>query len=928
MRFWYLLLAAIAAVAVFHTNGCGGASNLPPDESGSNAGPDLSGLPQLPHGETDTRLAATFDGVSVKGSPPFDSANGTADGTALVLESGDMPSDFTAWAIYQLPEYPGGPVDMVTVYAQYLDPDPVTTRPEEGYWTAYADYNLGTWVFSGPHKTLQTRVNIPPEADAVSPGGFHYLLVLACQSNQAVVQRVQIGAYDGLDYETYTLGRPPGQSAGYACDIQLDPDGNPQIAYLVRPYLLSPEDEQLRVAKKAGDGWEIQDVPIPFEPKTFSFALGDGGRRALLVADRVSDDLWLLYDNNTGDFSDSKLISNSNVSSVQASVTFVNSMDDSTKPLNLAVVVYAKPALGDEVDTYSRSYSGGILSPDLLIHPTSTVRPARLEVTTTPDKLAMVAVPNKVAGKWYCDTSLLMGGAWSFAGIPGWGPLDSFDEFDDSTPDVVVRAAPTGDLIGCYMRYPLTTVGMARFDGILWLTTEEDVLFAGLKEPIDLDAFGSGRTVFMSRYGDMKPLLRWGLAGAGEVYSQQYIETEPFAASNCTFAVDSSNNTHIAAYNGFQGKLAYYLRPAAGPITVETVDTGGPASGGTRAFVQLVYVNDNLHVFYVDAAHPALLHSENANGIWTVENEVIEDRGLPNSVFGAGYLENLDLLYVCYLDYYDRQVYLLSGTPEGHDWRRQPVGLSDTEFVHVADNGTEVGLATVQPSPLTDGRIVFNIGEPGEAVWDSETISQHAPLVGYPAGDLAYSPHDDVWGFATHFSQELGYLRRTAPGNWEGPYTVAKVPGVGAYVIAEGLTYVEADGTPRLLAMQQDAGDPKLKLNVYSASPGGTDFSYMGTIESVTNATEQMSYIRVIEGLGGEPTVAVCHKLLVDATWDIDLIGSDGPGSWALHETWDSPLVQPFPALAIRSDGQPAVASIEHDVSSPANGSVIVHYPW
>jgi len=902
---------------------------LPPDNTGPAAIPLTAEYPQLPQGEAETRQATTFDGVNVKGNPPYDSANGTPDGTALVLESGELPTNVTAWAIYQLPEYPGGPVDMVTVYAQYLDPDPVDQRPEEGYWTGYADYDLDTWVFSGPHKTLQTRVNIPPEADAVSPGGFHYILVLVCQSNQAVVQRVQVGAYDGLGYETYTLGRPPGESAGYECDIQLDPDGNPQIAYLVRPSLLSEAGQELRMAKKVGDNWELQDVPIGFEPKSFSFALGDDGRRALLIADRVTDDLWLLYDNNTGDFSDVKLISNTNVSSVKAGVTFVNSMDDSTKPLDLAVVVYAKPALGDEIDTFSRSYDGAVLSPDLLVHPTPTLKPARLEVTTTSDKLAMVAVPNKVAGEWYCDTSVLMGGAWGFAGIPGWGPLESFDEFDDRTPDAVVREAPTGDLVACYMRFPRTTVGMARFDGISWLSTDEDVIFAGFTDLIDLDAFGSGRTVFMSRYGELKPLLRWGLAGAGEVYSQQFFDTEPYAAVSCTFAVDSANNTHIAAYNGFQGKLAYYLRPAAGPITVETVDTGGPASGESDTLVQLAYAGDDLHLFYVDAAHPAVLHSENTAGIWTVENEMIENRGLPSHVYAAGYLENLDLLYVCYYDYFDTQVYLLSGTPGQNEWLRQPLGFSNVEFVHVTDNETEVGAATVQSSSLTGGRIVFGLGQPRSGNWNIETLSHHAPLVGYPTGALAYSPHDDIWGFATHFGgQELAYLKRTASGNWEGPYTVAKVTGMDAYVGAVGLTYLEADGTPRLLARQHDSGDPELKVVAYSASPGGTDFSYLSTVTSVTIATEQMSQIRAVEGLGGEPALAVIHRLIVDATWDVDLFVSDGPGSWALHETWDSSLLSPFLGMSARSDGQPAVASIEHNPASAAYGSVIVFYPW
>lgn len=922
---YLFVLAALASSAIVLA-GCSGTAStdaiaLKPPQ------PESSDLPLPPSGPAEARFAATFSGVTVPGNPAYDSANATPDGGNLQLESGDLPSNLTAWAIYQLPESPGDPVDMVTVNAQYLDPDPVIQRPEEGYWTAYADYASDTWVFSGPHTTLQTRVSIPPEANAVSPGGFHYILVLVCQSNKAVVQQVQVGGYDGMGYEGYILGRPQGHSEGYACDIQLDPAGEPQIAYEDRPVLTTEEGSTLRVAKKNGDSWEIQSAAPTIEPNWFSFAIGDDGRRALLISDNGSTNLWLYYDNNTGEFSDAQLISNTYDSNVQGSVTFVNSADDSTQPLDQAVVVYAKSAPPD-ISTFSRTYDGLVLTPDIPVYGLSD-EADRILVTTNADKLAVVGVPDKIAGDWYCAVGIYSAGAWDFLSVPNWGPLDQFEDSESNTPDAVVRESPTGDLVGCYMRNGRSTVGMARYNGVSWLSTDTDILAASVRDNIDIGAFGSGRTVILMSYGNMKPMLRWGLAGSGEAYSQQFLEAEPFAAISDSLAIDSSNNTHIATYSGFSGELKYYLRPASGPVSVETVDTGGLQLGGSRLFAQTTYVGDHLHLFYSDNAHPAVLHSENVNGVWTVENEIIDSQGLPYYIVGAGYLENSNLLYVCYLDYFSMQFRLVTGTPDEDDWQSQQFGSAFGELAFIADDETNVGLLGPHPNPLTDYELSFYIGPPRSGQPAEETVSADPDMFDLHAA-LAYSPADGAWGFVTTFSpnSEADYFRRNVADNWTGPYAVAQMTGPGSAIHAEGLSYLEADGTPRVVVLQQASGDPEVKTVVYTASPGGTNFSFLLKIKGLSDAVADMPYATAVPGPDGEPVVAIIHKLIAESTYDIDMFVPDGPGSWTLHETWDSPLSQFYPRLALAPDDQPAVVAIENDDASPLFGSVVAYYPW
>jgi hypothetical protein len=203
-------------------------------------------------------------------------------------------------------------------------------------------------------------------------------------------------------------------------------------------------------------------------------------------------------------------------------------------------------------------------------------------------------------------------------------------------------------------------------------------------------------------------------------------------------------------------------------------------------------------------------------------------------------------------------------------------------------------------------------------------------LFGHSTGVIAYSPYDDVWGFATHLntSQEALYFRRSEPNNWEGPYVVVKVPGSGAFVNTAGLTYLEADGTPRVVVRQQDSGDPEAKANVYSASPGGTDFSFLTELKAVTTATTQMGTLLAVPGTGGEPAVAVIYKPIVDDSWNFDLFVSDAPGSWSLGETWDSPLRSFYPSMAANASGMPAVAAVENSLVPATSHSVIVFYPW
>ena len=295
-----LLLATVSALLA--GTGCSGSHQpVAPPAPESLAAP---GLPGFPGGEPERDSSALIGPVKL-GNEFTWRHNAPEDGTDLILASNPPPGDSTSWAYYQFPQA-GGPPIALTVNATFYDPTPHEQTPEEGYWVAYADYAKGCWQFSGPYRQAGARVFIPPEAEVLSPGGFHYGLVLTWGGRFARLHSVKLGYDDGLGYEEYWLSAPPGEATGHRNDIELDASGNPQIAYLHQPAMPMMERGQTRVAAFDGTVWTTQDIDTTFEVDRLQFAIGDGGRRALLMANETgaAGDLWLYYDNGSGVFAD------------------------------------------------------------------------------------------------------------------------------------------------------------------------------------------------------------------------------------------------------------------------------------------------------------------------------------------------------------------------------------------------------------------------------------------------------------------------------------------------------------------------------------------------------------------------------------------------------------------------------------------------
>ncbi|MBN2081947.1 hypothetical protein JW859_07035 [bacterium] len=921
-----LLLIGLAYLAC----GCGGASPVTAVD-----GPDAetlaaAELPMLPTGAAE-RAATNFDGMPVSGHPAYHSANGTPDGTSLILESGTDAWNRIAFAIYQVPESPGDTPGMISCDVQYLDPDPVEYRPEEGYWVGYGDYAQDTWVFDGPYTTYKTRLNIAAGADITSPGGNYYVIILACQENSARVDGIEVGAYDGMGYETYQLARPPGHNVGQRCNLQLGSDGEPQIAYFNQPFTMNDHTAAIRIARRTGGEWAHEDLELGYNVGWFNFALGDNNQRALVVHPEDSTELWLLYDDGAGTFTP-VMVDDPIDTNVQAGVVFFNSAGDPAQAHDRVMVGYGLAVMGDDIDSTYRVFDGTSLAPPSKIFGTPTRELVRINLTPTASKGVMVGLLDYDGSDWYIYTGNwdFVAGDFDFPAALDCGPLDDNPEDEDNgTPDLYTFETPTGDLVSGYALNRKMSIRLLRFTGGAWETGGQDVLPYGVENLLDLAAFGSGRTVALGVYGDFKPLLMWGLTGSGENYGKQFLEGNFYFAMHSSHAVDAANNVHIAVANLATCELQYIIRPPSGEPTVELVDNGGMEVGGSAYYAMPVCVDNILHVFYVNSTHPGILHSENANGVWTKENEVVTSEGVPYIVCSAGYLENSNLLYVCYIDYLELMLKVATVELGSTDWQVRPICLAIGEVAFCDDDETNIAAVTPMPNFLEQTRMLFVTGNPRTGEFSSETITFNRDYINY-FYDLAYNAVGDTWGFASRHADkdQVVFFRRVSPGDWLGPYVVAEDYGPGGELQFRGLTYNRDTGEPRVLVLQKKSGETDVKVVMYGTTLGGTTFSPVTTIKAVDTATDMLYFTHLAEGPDPEPVVMVMYKANAETYMDFDLYQTDGPGSWALYNTWEPEFREPSPWSGAMSDGQPMMTVIEMSHVAAEYGGVFVHWPW
>ncbi|MBN2081948.1 hypothetical protein JW859_07040 [bacterium] len=705
---WILLAWLVLMLA-----GCGGSSQVPPAMEEQSAGLQTAAdWPALP---TEAKQSGMVEGAVFTGDDAavIQAEYNTSIPAAGVLQlDATTPGDELAWVVYQVPDPVGaGELAALTVDVQYLDPDPLLARPEEGYYVGWGDYDNELWQWSGPYTGRQARVQYPAGAGLLGPGNK---LAAAVVVVDGIVQinSVQVGRDVGEAYDEVTLGGIPGRSAGALCDLQLAPDGNPQIAYQLSPIVQGQAQAEICVAAKNGATWEKTSVEPQDSLEWFRLALGSGGRRALLVCE--NNDAVIYFDTGDGVFDDRKVLSGGVEYETMGGLTFVNGTGLPDGELDTALAVYGNEDSGDIRVAY-RTYDGTTLVAEDNVLPAASETIGRIALTPTADRQAIVAISDEDGGDQICRVGHYTPGAWNFPAAEEWGPLEDVEEWESFTPGVIVRERPGGGLIGGYLGDDRAIVHLGYFDGTTWTSSAADSVTTSVIPVLSLDAFSSGRAVFLGLYGEYLPALHWGMTGSGDAYFTEYLAAEPYDAYHSSLAIDDANNVHIAGFNMKTGELYYFLRPPSAPLERELVDNGGMSAGMSYYVAWPVYAAGQLHVFCLDLAHMRIAHSVNENGSWVVENELLDAGCLPYILTGAGYLEEKNLLYLTVFPMDAAETYVVSGTPGGGDWRAVPFIGAFGIWSNVGDDEAEIGTIGRQVSINSQNKLVFAKGDPRAA---------------------------------------------------------------------------------------------------------------------------------------------------------------------------------------------------------------------
>ena len=938
-----LTFALLTLFAVVLHAGCSGShysdSNLNPAPP-----PQLSelaaSLPDLPQGSGDVRQAVMLDSDTLLGDTFIDSQNTTAaagEGQIVSLYGG---SAGLGWALYQLAARPAPAVPYrITVNARFLDPAPLLDMPYKGYWVAWADYAAGTWRFSGPYTGDQARLSFPATGQPVSGGGLVYVAVVAYGGYKCNVHSVQVGYDAGVGYEDYMLGAAQGVGVGDWPDLELDSAGNVQIAYLAGSGPGGTMFAQLRIASASGSNWELEDVPTAYPIRSLRFARGDVGRRALAVIADSSSDMHLLLDDGSGGGFAVDLLLNAGGPDILPDVVFVNGADDPLGELDTVLCAYVMPAAAPNIQTqfYAQTLPAGAPMGGNIL-PAPSRPPGHLSLGRRANKQAVVGVPtaplhpqwDAVFGEYSAVTA-----TFSFLLGPAWNDLNLEDD-DDYTPYVEVRELPGGELAaGCLMQ---DGVGwkFARLSGGLWSDELTDRVYCATNGRSSFEVLPDGRVVLGAQTGQVAPVLWFGTPGDGLPWTAQYLEAAPYSALALAVATDSAGNCHLAGQDVLNGMLWYTVRDPAGNIDPVGVDLGGEDSSISTPTLGLVNVPgeggapDHLYVFYVDISHFKLLVSENAGGTWLTEAEIVPLSVPVQNIYGAGYLEETDRLWLVYDSPLDHSVWVASRPLASPAWSAFQYMDIHQEGVYATDDESTIGIISPVGHPM-DSAMGFGLTDGVAVLVPPQPITFNRDLLDFPLSG-AWDETAQQWlvlGYE-HSNNACLLYRASGPELWEGPITVAQQPGLGV-AFGVGITF-DTSGVPLVTVWEQAAGSTLSHVNVYRQDPSGISFSYYATVGTLDEATEMTWSPTIQPDADGEPLVAWPHKLIADPTWKVEIYTPQGGGSWLSTHTWNSPIEQigSFPGAVQLQQGSngPLLATSELNSASPNLGRMFLHYPW
>jgi len=888
-------------------------------------------MPGIPTGAADVRQAGMVDTDNVPGNPPFQSQHGIPDGTALLLKSTVTPPEI-AYAVYQTAARATAP-SKITFHMEYLDPTPATFTPEEGFYVGYADYASGHWVLSGLTRLGQVRVTIPPTANVVSPGGFIYSVVIAESWQAARVVSVEVGYDVGRDYEATMLAAPPGVSVGRMTDIQLDPSGSPQIAYLRGPGTSEHVHDQVRIARTTGTAWSHQDVPTTYPVNDFRFAIGDNGLRALVVRDDDTSDVHLLIDppDASNEFTIDQLLVANPPGYCFPDVICINGADNPAGDLDTVLAVYVVDVAYPSIQTKFLHWTSGPFSTGNVLAGPSRC-PGRLALARRSNNLAIIAVPTAAAYPvWdvqFGEFSALTGN-WSFPAAPSWTNVN-VDE-NDYHPEALVREEPGGtSLVGAYTEKYSDAVDVAQ-SSTGWTFDPLDRVGCAVQSPTDCETFPDGRLGLVGTYGMYSLVLVTGRPGTGGAWNNRYLTTDLATGIAASLAIDAAGTCHIAAPDLINGVLHYY-KVTGSTVTDSVADYGGMGFGFSTGVAPVVTVGNEVHVFYTDATHFRVLHAVNVGGTWIREGEVVATDGLPYNLMDAGYLEHKQLLWVSYTGALDSGFRIATGKTDGTGWETHLLVPQAQEYCPAADDEENVGALCITSAidHYTEG---FAVGDPRNGPYSPEIVNPNPDLIDYPL-TLAYDPHGQKWGAIGHDYDRhyCYYYYRQAPNVWTGPSVVAIQSGATGEVNGMGLHYLP-NGTARVVTREQPDASTLVSFNVYSSPPGPPAFGLLANVTTINTTLEDVKALRTTPGPGGDPLIGIMHRLTATLAWHVSVYGPQSGGTWPLQFDWDSgvqDVLFSYYSFGFASDasGEAILSVIDSVKPSPFFGRVIVYYPW
>jgi hypothetical protein len=927
-----------AAVLLSLLAGCGGGTTTaqPSDQAGPAGLPSLA---SLPHG------SSIVSNDTANGSAYLDAAHQVNSGTAVYLESAGLLPPEMAYSIYQIAQRPGDKPTTITVNALFYDQTPIKQDQTEGYWVAYGDFTggAGVWRLKGPFNQYQARVSVPASTVVANGSGNIFVAVVLEDGNRVKLGNVQLGYSAGVGYESYRLAAPRGAAVGRMPQVEVDADGQVQVAYLQSQMNYGGLPFTIKVAKLLPGGeWEVQAVSLPYKiTNVFAFACGSSGRRALLVMNEDTEDLHLLWDGGSGTFTDATILWPSYDADTLPALAFINSADTPGGERDTALAVYGGTSVYPNIDVNYYRYDG--VNPPATGLVVNVRQPGKLNLM--PDS-GMTALATPTAPAYpVMDAAFFAYSAAANVWLPGPAPTltDIPLENDDEPYSVALQPMGGGHYTAGYINEDEGNINFSFWDGVAWSTPLEQQVSCVRPRPwLDFATFSDGTVVFPTHYNGFNLAVYEGVPGTGLPFSFHPAPGTDNNALETSIAVDASDVAHIVASNPASGRLDYYTFLEDGTLSApQPVDEGSDGFGINYGPCGVVYTANALHIFAVDSAHFRLLHSENRNGIWVRESEPIDEISrFAYVLLNAGYLETTGQLWVAFIDGVDMGIYVAyTDPPSGNTWNWHAYRINsviEEPMAAVADDETNIACTSLMYSPIAGAFMSFVIGKPGATPANYEPVTADYNLA-VPPQVLSYNKVDHTWNLIAQDDNSVrSYLwHRQAPGLWQGPYLIAAHSDLSDSVVAAGITYNSTSGLARIVVYEKTDATNRFKLSIVGQTNSSSfNFSPPITFMDEDNAVTGFGGFSCVPDADGNPIVAVLAKPVAAPAYDVTFYNYDGLGNWIAGDTWASPIqslsmdrLMSFP-LATSPIHQLAFAATEMDTSSANFGRVFVYYPW